>query len=118
MALSNKTTICIASIPAAVLSKSSLKLIMLTADESIVQMADKLVQKNPPLVDRCVVWVKDVDRNALIKQIPDISGQLDNCIAFSLSTKNKIGLIINSTDEFDYVILGSAFAEAGKSVLN
>ena len=118
MALSNKTTISTASIPADVLLKPSLKLIILSTDESIVIKADTVAQNDPIDVERCVVWVKDFDRNALVKQIPGLVGKIDNCIAFSLSTINKIGLLINKNDVIDWVILGMAYTEAGKSDLN
>lgn len=114
MCLSDKTTTCNGSIPISILEKVCLKLIMLTEDKSDVIKADLVAQQEPLGVQRCVVWIKDLDQSLLIDQIPELGDAINNCSAFSLSTINKIGWIIDNNTVINYVRLDRAFIKAGK----
>lgn len=112
-----KTIVCEGVIPSDVLSRLCLKLIVLTDDEELVSLADTIAQQEPFGVDRIVVWIHNIDTSVIRDQIPDID-DLDNIIAFSLSTINKVGMIITSSSIIDLVELDSAFIEAGKTEIN
>lgn len=118
MVLSEKTLVTEKELPLNVLSKKSLKLIILSIDESIVEMADKVAQQTPLGVERIVVWIQNPDISKLKNQLPEISHFIDNCKAFSLSTINRVGLSISQNSSVNFIQLDRAFIKAGKSEIN
>ena len=118
MAFSEKTKINQGSIDANILGERNLKFVILSTKELIVERADAVAQRQPFGVKRIVVWIKDLDKQALLIQLPALPNNLDDCVAFSLSTKNKIGHLFNIGDSISKVRIDSAYIKAGKTVNN
>jgi nitrate reductase NapAB chaperone NapD len=117
MEFSEKTIVCEGVIPLEVLTKQCLKLVILSDDENLVNLADTIAQQEPFGVDRIVVWIHNIDTTAITNQIPEID-DIENILAFSLSTINKVGMVVTSSSTIDLVELDSAFIEAGKTDRN
>lgn len=118
MAFSEKTKTNRGIIDASILSERNLKFVILSTKQLIVERADSVAQRQPFGVKRIVVWLKDLDKQALLKQLPALPNNLDECVAFSLSTKNKIGHLFKIGDSISKVRIDSAFIRAGKTVNN
>ena len=118
MAFTEKTLVTETELPLDVISKRCLKLVILSNDESIVEMADKVAQHDPLGVERIVIWIKNPDISRLKNQIPEFDDFIDNCIGFSLSTINRAGLAISNNSSVNYVQLDRAYIKAGKPEIN
>ncbi len=117
MEFSENTIVCEGVIPSEVLARQCLKLVVLSDDEYLVHLADTVAQQEPLGFVRVVVWIQNIDNISIINQIPEID-DIENCLAFSLSTINRIGTVITSRSTIDLVELDSAFIEAGKTEIN
>lgn len=118
MEFSEKTIISEIEMPSETISKRSLKLIILSGDESIVKIADSVAQQEPLGVERVVIWIKNPDISSIVKQIPKTDIFFDDCLLFSLSTINKVGESISKNSPINHIRLDKAFIEAGKSEIN
>lgn len=118
MTFSEKTLVTETELPLDIISKRCLKLVILSNDESIVEMADKVAQQKPLGVERNVIWIKSPNISTIVKQLPEIGDSINDCIAFSLSTINKVGLSIDVNSPINFVRLDRAFIKAGKNQNN
>jgi hypothetical protein len=109
MAYSKYTIICNGDIPAEIMNKKCLKLIVLTQDDDFVSKADFLAQEAPMSMERYVVWIKNANIDSIRNQIPNLPERLSKVVAFSLSTINKLALVINEGDIIDIPGIDYAF---------
>ncbi|MDE5422644.1 hypothetical protein L3073_10540 [Ancylomarina sp. DW003] len=118
MKYSRRTIISNTVIPDDILNKKCLKIVILTQDEDIVKLADTAAKQTPFGIERIVVWVKDFDSVQINDQISGLQNNLNNCIAFSLSTINKVGLVMNDAPNINLFRVNNAFTQAGRSKNN
>jgi hypothetical protein len=118
MSFSEKTKINQGIIDPNILSEQNLKFVIVSTKQLIVERADTVAQRQPFGVKRIVVWVKNFDERALINQLPALPNNLDECVAFSLSTKNKIGHLFKIGDSISKIRIDSSFIKAGKTINN
>lgn len=118
MALSEKTIICDEFISEDIINDPILKLIVINDEEDFVELADMVAQQDPMGMDRRVIWIKNCDHQSVYDQIPDLSVELNNVKAFSLSTINKAARIIDIDDDINFIRIDEAYIEAGKPEYN
>ena len=81
-------------------------------------MSDSVAQQTPAGVKRIVLWTKNIDNQDLMNQIPNMPHNIENCLAFSLSTINKIGQVLRDNIQMNKPRIDRAFIKAGKSENN
>ncbi len=118
MDYSKNTIIGSKSLPAEILNTMSLKLVVLTPDSGFIDLADPIAQQNPMGIDRYVVWLKDPDAGALQNQLSGLEDNLEEVVAFSLSTTNKPAAYIRKGDLIDMPGIDYAFVVAGEPQYN
>lgn len=118
MTYSRKTIICNESINIEILNETSLKLVVLNNFNNFVEMADSVAQQTPMGFERRIVWVKNKDIEMLKNQFSELPDEIENIIAFSLSTINKVAFILNKGDTINSPRIDRAFIKAGKTKYN
>lgn len=118
MNYSEKTTICTEKLPANLLKKRGLKLVIINSDPDFVKKADTVAQQTPMGIERYVIWVKSPDIGMLRNQIPELPEFFNTVIAFSLSTINKLALIMSKDEPINELRIDRAYFKAGSSEYN
>lgn len=108
-----KTIIVPTADPLAILDQKILKMVVISNDSALVEMANNLSLKPPTAIDRYVIWYKAPDFVELQKQFSSLPDDLTQVKAFSLSTKNKVADVIKADETADYVRIDQSFTKAG-----
>lgn len=113
-----RTTIYPDQDPLPVMEEPILKLIVLSNDMEIVKNADNLAQSDPTSIGRWVIWMQQKDNDMLETLLNEVPNNVDEVVAFALSTVNLVADAILDSEEVDYLRLDEAFTKAGLPEFN
>lgn len=106
-----KTVIYPPQDPSGVIAQPILKFVVLGDHPDVVTNADQLAQ-HPVIVGRAVIWLKTSPGN-LNHYFHGLPANLDNVLAFSCSTINKVADVIYKTEDADLLRMMEAYTNAG-----
>ena len=109
----DKTTIIPGGDAKEVLNKPILKIIVLVDNREIAQYANDAARRPPTPVDFQVIWFKNPNLSEIKNLIENIDDNLDDVIAFSISTKNRAAYYIRQGSRLSVPIFRNAFIKAG-----
>jgi hypothetical protein len=96
-----------------VLGQKTVKLLVITDNARIAQLAYDHVQQTPG-DNRQLIWVPKTRQTTLHNAIPGLPGDLRGIDALALSTENKIAAMIQADDPVTYDMIGQLYSTASE----